>query len=238
MTRATPNTAYSRIREAIVEGRYRPGTRLIEQRIAAELELSSRTPVREALRALAAEGLVVIEVNRGAFVRPIALSDVEDLYELRARLESYAAHRAARFRTEDQLAVMDGAIEAFAAAIERVVGGDLEGLSEIHACNTLFHQAISEAARHERLAVLLRGAIDVPLVFQAFRHFDAAQMRRSSLFHRLIRDAIAAGDPVRAERLMAEHVDQGRDVLLAELAGGNSIDVLFEDGDHHRAPDR
>ena len=86
--------AYEQVRAAIVENRYAPGQRLIEQRLAAELGLS-RTPVREALRILEAEGLVVSERNRGATVRPLSPTEVVDLYGLRIRLESYAAELAA-----------------------------------------------------------------------------------------------------------------------------------------------
>lgn len=232
MTQTAPGNAYTRIREAIIEGRYRPGARLIEQRIAAELGVSSRTPVREALRALEAEGLVVIELNRGAFVRPIALTDIDDLYELRARLESYAAYRASRLRTDEQLAAMDAAIAGFEIAIPAAGRHDREALNEINARNTQFHQAVREAAHHERLGALLRGAIDLPLVFQAFRHFDLAELHRSNTFHRLIRTAIADRDEPRAERLMAEHIDQGRDALRMRLAGSGSIDVLFDDPAH------
>jgi DNA-binding GntR family transcriptional regulator len=222
------SSAYERIREAIVEGRYRPGTRLIEQRIAAELDLS-RTPVREALRTLDAEGLVVSYANRGAVVRPIAVGDVEDLYELRARLESFAAFRAARLCTEVELETMDTAMRSYRAALAKASAGDVEGLRAINAANSQFHGAVLDAARHERLAVLLRRATDAPLVYQAFRHFDRAALRRSDLFHQLIRAAIAAGDAPRAERLMSEHIDQGRDVLLEQMQGVESVDVLFDD---------
>src|ERR1700678_1450850 len=102
----TGGSAYEQIRQAIVEGRYRPGQRLIEQRVAGELDLS-RTPIREALRMLDAEGLVITEPNRGAIVRPIAANDVQDLYELRGRLESYAAYRASQRRTDQHLADME-----------------------------------------------------------------------------------------------------------------------------------
>src|SRR5262245_1038429 len=77
--------AYRQIRDAIVQGRYRPGQRLIEQRISEEFGLS-RTPVREGLRRLEAEGLVITERNRGAVVRPVTPGDIDDLYELRATL--------------------------------------------------------------------------------------------------------------------------------------------------------
>jgi DNA-binding GntR family transcriptional regulator len=227
VTNANSSTAYERIREAIVDGRFRPGQRLVEQRIAEELDLS-RTPIREALRSLEAEGLVVIEVNRGAVVRPVEATDIDDLYELRARLESYAAFRAGRLCEPAQLAGMDQAIKGFDRAVARAAAGDREALREVNACNTEFHQAVTDAAHHPRLAILLRRATDVPLVFQAFRHFDRAALRRSNTFHRMIRDAIAVGDGPRAERLMTEHIDQGRDVLLAQLADGRTIDALFD----------
>ena len=69
-------------------------------------------------------------------------------------------------------------------------------------------------AHHARLAAMLRRTVDIPLVFGAFRSFDQAEMERSDLFHRLIADAITAGDGPRAARLMAEHVAQGRDAVL------------------------
>ena len=89
------------MRAAIVENRYPPGQRLVEQRIAEELGLS-RTPVREALRMLEAEGLVVSERNRGAMVRPLSSTEVDDLYGLRIRLESYAVEVATERSDRDR----------------------------------------------------------------------------------------------------------------------------------------
>jgi DNA-binding GntR family transcriptional regulator len=219
--------AYLVLRQAIVEGRYRPGERLVEQRIAAELDLS-RTPIREALRSLEAEGLVVIEINRGAVVRPIDVAELDDLYELRARLESFAAHRAVGRVDHEQLERMDEAIELFDLHAARAAEGDPDGLRAVNEANARFHEAVLEAARHERLGVLLRRATDVPLVFQAFRHFDLPAMERSNLFHRLIRAAVAGDDADRAEALMSEHIYQGRDVLLQQLRDGGSVDALFD----------
>lgn len=218
--------AYVRIREAIVEGRYAPACRLKEQWVAEELHLS-RTPVREALKMLAAEGLVNIERNVGAMVRPIDRKSVVDLYELRARLESYAASRAARHRRPDQVTVLRSAIGEFEVAIKRAAIDDLDAVRRVNRCNGVIHSTIVEAAEHDRLGSMLGRAVDVPLVFQAFRQFDRQQLERSNLFHRLIVDAIEVGDATRAERLMAEHIDQGRDVLLAAIDAGPSLDELF-----------
>jgi DNA-binding GntR family transcriptional regulator len=98
--------AYAALRTAIIEGEFRPGERIIEQRLAANLGLS-RTPVREAVRMLAADGLVIATRHRGAIVRPLERADVLDLYELRARLESYAAELASSRAQVADLAEMN-----------------------------------------------------------------------------------------------------------------------------------
>lgn len=199
------------IRDAIVEGRYRPGERLVEQRIAQDLELS-RTPVREALRRLEADGLVRSEPNRGATVRPVTAEDILDVYELRALLESHAARRAATRAGPEQVARMHVALAGFDRAVPAV--STIEGVRELHRCNEAFHVAVVEAARDERLLRMLRRTVDIPLVFQAFRRFGPREARRSSVFHHLVLEAVAGGEADRAGRLMTEHILQGRDVLL------------------------
>lgn len=208
--------AYARIRQAIVEGRYGPGHRLIEQRIAEEFQLS-RTPVREALRILDAEGLVVSERNKGATVRDVTTKDVRDLYALRSRLESLAAELAAERATEAHIAALGRAIVDYDAAARRGKAGSLESAQALNDANLAFHGTIVEAAQHSRLQRLLARTVDIPLVFRAFLEFNRLEIERSGLFHHLIRDAVVAREPERAGRLMIEHILQGRDVLLASL---------------------
>jgi DNA-binding GntR family transcriptional regulator len=219
-------TAYDQIRRAIVEGRYRPGQRLIEQRIAEEFALS-RTPVREALRRLEAEGLVHSEPNRGAVVREISLADIADLYGLRARLEAYAAELAATRIDADGIAVLDAGMASFEEALHGDFADRVERIHALDDANRVIHGAIKAAAGHHRLLQILERTVDIPLVFQAFRQFDDAELERSHLFHTLIRDAIVAGDAARAAALMHEHVLQGRDVLITSLETGATTD-LFE----------
>jgi DNA-binding GntR family transcriptional regulator len=213
---AGPVLAYTSVRSWIVEGRMRPGERLIEQRIAAELNLS-RTPVREAVRMLAADGLVVTERNRGAIVRRLDRQDVLDLYELRARLESYASELAASRATAEDIAAIDGGIRDFAKAIRRKDLDLLDRTRLIGEANRRVHAAIIAASRHNRLAHLLSSAVDAPLVFEALREFTNRELDRSNLFHQLIRDTIAKGEPVRAGQLMHEHIMLGRDQILANM---------------------
>src|SRR6202050_3223278 len=86
--------AYSAVRDGILQGRYNAGSRLTEQELASALGVS-RTPVREALRRLHAEGLVEFEPNHGAVVALFELEDAEEIFELRALLEPISARRAA-----------------------------------------------------------------------------------------------------------------------------------------------
>ncbi|GBG39098.1 GntR family transcriptional regulator [Mycobacterium montefiorense] len=138
--------AYRLIRRAIAEGDFEPGSRRVEQRIGEMFDLS-RTPVREALRALAADGLVVIERNRGAVVATMSATDVRDQYELRARLESLAAERAATRMDAEGIAALNAAIADFDAGIELVTNGSLNaGLCRITAANSAFHQGVSASA--------------------------------------------------------------------------------------------
>ena len=209
--------AYEQLRAAIVENRYSPGQRLIEQRVAAEYGLS-RTPVREALRMLEAEGLVVSERHRGAMVRPLSATEVVDFYGLRIRLESYAVELAAARATEEQLGQLVEAADEFGAVRLGVDVDSLAGVRRLHAANRRFHDGIVAAAQHRRLDALLARAVDLPLVFQAFQSFGGAEIERSDTFHHLIVEAMCRRDASRAGALMAEHIAQGRDAVLDAIA--------------------
>jgi DNA-binding GntR family transcriptional regulator len=208
--------AYEGIRRKIMEGEYQPEQRLIEQRIAVELGLS-RTPVREAIRRLEAEGLVRSEPNRGAMVRSVTVDEIHDIYGLRAQLESYGAGLAAQRAQDADIENIDAGIERFGSAIAVMRTDDLASVREVHDANEQIHAAIVASTRHRRLGTLLARTVDVPLIFQSFRRFDHDQAARSDLFHRMIRDAIARRDADRAANLMTEHILQGRDVLLESL---------------------
>lgn len=234
-----PNStdAYHQIRRWIVEGRLRPDERLVEQRLAEELQLS-RTPVREALRMLQSEGLVALEPNRGARVRSLSVHEIADLYELRGRLEAMAAELAASRATPDQRSRLRDAATAFREAAAATSGADLAQLRVVFHHNDVFHLTLLEAAHHERLLQSLVRTVDHTLVFQAFRHYDAKGLERSVVFHDLILAEVLRGEGERAGRLMHEHVLQGRDQLLAVVGDRDSVDALYDEpadrgpGDH------
>ncbi len=204
---------YRHMRREIIEGRYEPGERIVEARVADTLSVS-RTPVREAVRRLETEGLVVTERNRGAQVRIITEADVADLYEARSRMEGFMSELAARRAEPDDIDAIRAAADHFDRVVDRVDPESVEGTRELLRANDRFHAALVSAGRADQVHRILATAVDLPLVFTTFDLYSSAELRRSGLFHQLIADAVEDRDPDRAGRLMTEHVLQGRDTHL------------------------
>ena len=206
-----------RLRALILTGEYGPDERLIEEQLAERLGVS-RTPVRQALTMLEAEGLVEIEPNRGATVCSFSIEDVWDIYDLRAVLEGHAARRAA------------GRIERRELEYLRELTGEMEGLAgrfddheeEIRALvglNQEFHWTIVEASRNRRLGRLINRTVEIPLMFKAFFWYTPHERIISNHYHRQILEALEGGDADRAEIIMREHVYEGRDFVIRALDG-------------------
>jgi len=198
------------IRNAIIEGRLEPGRRLKEEELARELGIS-RTPVREALLMLQAEDLVVAAPNRGATVRVHDAGDLEDLYELRALLEGYAARRAAERISKDEVEALRESCERFDALDP---DEDLRGVVRE---NLFFHNTVLAVANSERLTAHVRKVIELPLVYNSYRWYSPDQKRISVHYHRQIVRALADADPDRAELIMKEHLFEARDLLVAHV---------------------
>lgn len=209
LVRNASMTVTELVRKAIVEGRVAPGERLKEEELARELGIS-RTPVREALLILQAEGLVDAAPNRGATVRAHSAEDLEELYELRALLEGYAARRAARRIDDEAIRRLEESCDRFAA----LQGATVE---EIVAENAHFHALVLEAAGSTRLAGMVRSVVELPLVYRSYFSYSPEQTGISLHYHRQITAALARHDAERAELVMKEHVYEARDLLVAHV---------------------
>lgn len=208
---ATTRRAYEAVCDGIADGTLVPGEWLRESSLGAALGLS-RTPVREALRVLAAEGLVELVHNRGARVVRWDAEDVDETYRLRALLEGEAAGLAARRAPAEALAVLERAqaryersIEADDAAVERA------------ACNDAFHAAVLTAAGSARLSSLLAVITQAPLVARALREYSEDDLRRSVLAHRDILTAVRERDEDLAVSAMRAHILAARYVAVRGL---------------------
>jgi len=194
--------AYVTVRQGILEGRYAAGTRLTEQEVAA-ISGVSRTPVREALRRLQTEGMLEFVPNHGAVVASWSEAEVDDIFELRAMLESYAVGRATRFASAEDLRVLRELAER---QIKEAQGPEEQRLASIAALNSRFHDRIQQAANSERLHRMLVALVEVPLVAQTFLKYSPEQLLRSSQHHLEIVLAMEARDPDGAASIMRAHV--------------------------------
>jgi DNA-binding GntR family transcriptional regulator len=198
---------YDEVRRRIVEGELGRGTKLRQEALADALGVS-RTPLREALRRLAAEGLVEFHPNRGATVATLTAEDVRSAYEARLAFEPGAARLAAVRRAPDHLAGLRAAI-----ADQR----SSPGTREAYAASRAFHLALVQASGNEYL-VRLAEALWVPGLAQAIYELQAAQLSgrldADLAEHERIADAIESGDPDLAETLVRAHIQAALSGLL------------------------
>jgi DNA-binding GntR family transcriptional regulator len=206
------------LREEILSSRLAPGEELGEVALARSLGIS-RGPLREALGQLAAEGLVTIMPRRGAVVKRLTRQEFIDAYQVREALESLAIRLAV-----PRLSGADKAeLHAMCEQMERAAAvGDTNGFFEI---NRQFHAALVHASGNSKLA-----EVHGQLVAQMGRLMKkSVELRggtaQSAAEHRAILEAVDAGDPVRAARLLEEHIEVPQRVLRSFAA-----DSIFQDG--------
>jgi DNA-binding GntR family transcriptional regulator len=200
------------IRDGILEGRLRPGERLKEDKLAKELAVS-RTPVREAIAMLQAEGLLEAQQHRGAQVRSYNVGELEEIYDLRSILEGYAARRAASRINPRELGKLRLSVER----METLEPKDLEHLVQQ---NGIFHDTILQAADSERLLTMVTQTRALPLIYQSYAWYTADQLDRSLEYHRRVLSALERGDAEQAEFDMRHHLFNAREALTAAYAEG------------------
>ena len=196
--------AYDFIRSGVLQGRFPPGMRLKEEELT-ELCGMSRTPVREALRRLSIEGMVVATPHQGAQVASMGEEELVEIYALRAMVESHAASRAASRLTSANIARLKVLAVEMEAAVEAEQGGD-----DLHArftpANSEFHQIILDAADSPRLAVMGSLVIETPLIFRTLARYSQAELKRSMHHHRELIDAFETRDADWARSVMRSHI--------------------------------
>ncbi|HSR32493.1 MAG TPA: GntR family transcriptional regulator [Anaerolineae bacterium] len=185
------------LREAILRGEFEPGQRLDQTRIAQELRVS-RTPVRNALLILSNEGLVEMAPHAGAMVSEISLEEVGEIFFIRGVLEGIAARLAAERMTDEDLAVLEGALQDLDAA---------SNLDEWLAENKRFHFHIYGLAKRPRLLSLIADIHDLTLPYshRFIGSDEHKQIARAG--HHQIFEACRRRDGQLAERAIQEHME-------------------------------
>lgn len=200
------------LRDALLQSKFTAGERLIETQLAEMLGVS-RTPVREALSKLEAEGLVETAETGGVVVRDLE-SELVEIYELRRRLEGYAAALAAKRITDDELVALDLVQREALAMIDK------PSPERRAALNNRFHALLTEASHSPRLVRLVNDYRDYFLNRDFILYYDHETGLQQHDQHRQIVDALRARDADRCEQLVWDHFERALTVIQQGLAGG------------------
>lgn len=194
------------VREAILAGHYEPGQRLSEVELSTRLGIS-RSPIREGLRKLADEGLVVLHPRRGSFVARFDMNEIRELLEFRQALDVMGARLAAQRATPEQLAEMQVALEAATAAHT--------GADTPPPWPSDFHILILRASGNRRIAE--RGLeVHTQLHLVRFRSGNTGQRAHEAHDeHQAILDALRSRDPAAADNAMRIHLERAADHIAS-----------------------
>jgi DNA-binding GntR family transcriptional regulator len=198
--RALYQDVAERLRQQIFARQLEPGSWIDEMKLCAEYGIS-RTPLREALKVLAVEGLVTMKVRRGAYVTEMSRDDVAQVYHLLALLESDAAGRVAAHASDAERAEL--------AALHEKLEKQVRQRDAFFAANEAFHMAVLQIAGN-RWAT--QTVTDLRKVMKLNRHhslFKQGRLADSLAEHRALMTAIAARDGAKATQLMRAHFESG-----------------------------
>jgi len=204
-----------RLRQRIVEGHLAPGAKLNERELSESLHVS-RTPLREAIKMLAAEGLVELLHNRGAVVAQMSQQDVADTFEVIAGLEGQSGALAAQRITDDELA------EIRALHYEMLAAYTRRDLPTYYSINAQIHTLINAAARNPVLTQTWR-TVNARLQAMRFRsNVDEAKWKRAVKEHERMVELLAQRDANALRELLTQHLEHKRDAVLELMRAGQA----------------
>lgn len=204
------DVVFNTLRQAILTGDFLPGERLMEITLAKRLGVS-RTPVREAIRKLELEGLVVMIPRKGAAVARITVSDLKDVLEVRCHLEEFAASIACDRITEEEKAQLTVALKAFEQAIED------KDLRLIAQRDVEFHDVIFRATKNKRLLQIINNLREQIYRYRIEYIKDFGYHETLVKEHKEILDAIFSGNKEAAEKIMRTHIYNQEIIVIKNL---------------------
>ncbi|GAB4255711.1 MAG: GntR family transcriptional regulator [Deferrisomatales bacterium] len=209
---ALAKMAYAALRDSILAGRLASGEVYTEAALAKELGIS-KTPVREALLELAAQGLVTVLPRRGVMVTRFTERDVEEVFEVRRAVEAVLVEKVARSAGELDLAPLEQALEAQEDALR---DGDMLAFLD---ADRAFHTGMGELAGNRRLRAILENARD--MIHLMGMEALTRRGRPSEVLeeHRKVVDALRNGRPSQARQAMDRHLERSQESVLSTYRG-------------------
>ena len=195
------------LRQAIRDGILPPGERLMEIPLAEELGVS-RTPIREAIRILEQEGLIVMIPRRGTYVADMSLKDITEVFELRSILEELAAELAAERITNEEIE----ALEQHLVEIGNYMNE--KNLDKVVQADILFHEILYKASRNDRLVEMIHNLREQTLRFRTLSMSQTGRLAKTWDEHRQLVEAISDRDVERARQIARIHMEESEKTLL------------------------
>lgn len=202
--------AYFAILDSLRAGVFGPGDRLREEEVAARLSLS-RTPVREALRRLEADGIVEHRPRHGAVIRQLSHVELVELYEMRAVFERTAAEMAAKHGTDAEFDALD--------ELNAQIGAERDNPAQAAALNQAFHRGLYQACRNRFLLEAARALNNALLLLGSTTYTDGARVDQVVRQHQMIIDALRAGDAHAAGAAAEAHLQTSLTVRIKAHPG-------------------
>jgi len=228
-TNAQPNSQnlheaiFQKLRSLLVEGAITPGSKLNERELAESLNVS-RTPIREAIKRLAADGLVELIANRGAIAVQLSQEDVINTFDVIAQLEAYSGELAAKNISDAALSELEALQYEMMASYAR------RDLSSYYKLNLRIHHLINQAANNPVLGQLF-SQVNARIEALRFRsNQNGVKWEKAVEEHQEMIDALKAHDSERMRKIMIQHVVNKRDVVieLLQSENGNTAQIHNE----------
>jgi DNA-binding GntR family transcriptional regulator len=203
-----PQNIAEQLKQLIYAGEFKAGDRLNEAALAVRMG-TSRGPIREAIRILTGTGLVTPVVNRGVFVRQVSIKEMLEIYDLRALVFGFAAERACEHMTEEHREKFEALLDGMDGAAQANDSGLYYDL------NVQFHGLVLLLSNSQRAHQLYDSYVKELHLYRRQNFNAPGNMRRSNVEHRKIYEAIARGNAAKAKQYAEEHIQAGRQRLLA-----------------------
>lgn len=213
-------SAYDRLLDDIRLGTLPPGARLREVELAKRLGIS-RTPIREAIRRLEADGLVEHLPRQGASLRRLSYAEVMELYEMRAVLEGTAARLAARAASDLELRELSEINAEMTASVEPADTARL---------NRQFHTALINAAKNRYLRRAIGAMARTLLILGPSTLFDPVRSKSAAQEHDALLEALESRDGEHAEKMMRTHIEAAHRIRLRQLRDAGLMELSDQDG--------
>lgn len=207
---------YESLKKSILHGKVKAGQRLIEETLAFQVGIS-RTPVREAFYKLERDDLVSRLPKGGFAVREFTKEDVEEIFGIRIALESYAAYLATLHITPDKISALEKKIDESERALKQ---GDDDKVIQLH---TEFHDLLYKSCKSKKLTEMINNFRDYFFRYRSALLHAPDGYKTSITGHRRMLEAMRKKNAREVERLVREHLEKGKEIVLNEIDQGRMI---------------